>query len=493
VDNVLQGCVLCEVSRKVNQLPKTSTESTTPFWIDTLCVPVRPPELKALALNMMAAPYQKAKQVLVLDGYLQSVESKLLSPVEVFARIFCCTWMRRLWTLQESRLAKEVWFQFADGAVEVRAIWESLSQHFVAARFRVSRYIEMHIACQYEASPLDGCLAGFVNGSILSLRSALSTRTVSVATDEVLCLACLMGLEMAVITAVPPSARMKIFWSLIPKVPAGLVFSRAQQKLSEPGFRWAPSSFLSLLPSAHASDHWAGPYGVNHTAVATLTEAGLVLALPGFIFQPYYSIQLDTKSLIQDREGRWYSLTYEEPCNRPEDHSETPQCALILSSILQDHVSSDLDSGFEHQSETTGILASITRVEKGIFLVKARRHITLTLLGTQSQAYFHAARRCAQEIITQRHPCTHETASTNGNGSRSAETLDQECARKTMNALQDLSTKGIAYGKSRFLHGLDVSEDRMIKDFSREVRLFAEEGESVMVEKTSDMQMWCVD
>jgi hypothetical protein len=223
-----------------------------------------------------------------------------------------------------------------------------------------------------------------------------------------------------------------------------------------------------------------------------LTEAGLVLALPGFIFRPYYSIQLDTKPLIQDREGRWYSLTYEEPCNRPEDFSETPQWALILSSILQDHVSSDLDSGFEHQSEKTGILASITRVENGIFLVKARRHITLTLLGTQSQAYSHAARRYAQDIITQRHPCTHEP-STNGNMSRSAETLDQECRQKTMNALQDLSTKGIAYGKSRFLHGLDVSEDRMIRDFSREVRLFVEEGESVMVEKTSDLQMWCVD
>jgi hypothetical protein len=302
-----------------------------------------------------------------------------------------------------------------------------------------------------------------------------------------------MGLEMAAITAVPPSARMKVFWSLLPKVPAGLVFSRARQKLSEPGFRWAPSSFLSLLPSAHASDHWAGPYGVEHTAVATLTQAGLVVALPGFIFRPYYNIQLDTSPLVQDREGRWYSLTYEEPCKRPEDVSETPQYALILSSILQDHVSSDLDSGFEHQSETTGILAAITRTEDEMFLVEARRHVILTLLGAQSQAYFHLARRCAQDIITRGDPYTYKTPSTTGNESRSAEMLDQECTGMAIKALQDPSTKGIAYTKSQFLHGLDVSEDVIISDFSREVRMFVQEGESVVVEKTPNMQMWCVD
>jgi hypothetical protein len=189
---------------------------------------------------------------------------------------------------------------------------------------------------------------------------------------------------MAVITAVPPSARMKVFWSLQPKVPAGLVFLRARQKLSESGFRWAPSSFLWLLPSAHVSDHWVGPYGVNHTAVATLTQAGLVLALRGFIFRPYYNIKLDTEPLLQDMEGRWYWLTYEEPCKRSEDVSDMPRCALILSSKLHDRVSSDLDSGFETQSETTGILAGIARTGNGMFLARAWRHATPGLLGTKS-------------------------------------------------------------------------------------------------------------
>jgi hypothetical protein len=112
---------------------------------------------------MIAVPYRKAKQVLVLDGYLQSVESKLLSPVEVFARVFCCTWMRRLWTLQESRLAREVWFQFADGAVEVRAIWESLSQHFVAA-LRRSSFQSFALHRDEHRLPVRGKPVGRVSG-----------------------------------------------------------------------------------------------------------------------------------------------------------------------------------------------------------------------------------------------------------------------------------------------------------------------------------------
>jgi hypothetical protein len=100
---------------------------------------------------------------------------------------------------------------------------------------------------------------------------------------------------------------------------------------------------------------------------------------------------------------------------------------------------------------------------------------------------------CAQHITSKGYPCTHEEPPTNGDESRSTEMLDQECACIAMNALQDPFTKGIAYGKSQYLHGLDVTEDVVIADFSREVRLFVEEGESIMVEKTSDTQMWCID
>jgi hypothetical protein len=91
-DNALHSCVLSQLSTLVNKLPKQEPEQTMPYWIDTICVPVRPPELQTLGLNKMRQPYERAKHVLVLDSYLRSIDSKLLSPLEVFARLSCCSW-----------------------------------------------------------------------------------------------------------------------------------------------------------------------------------------------------------------------------------------------------------------------------------------------------------------------------------------------------------------------------------------------------------------
>lgn len=79
-----------------------------PFWLDTLCVPVQPSELQTLAHDRIREPYEGAKHVLVLESYLQSLGSKLLSLHEIFARITSCGWMRRLRTLEEGMLAKRV-------------------------------------------------------------------------------------------------------------------------------------------------------------------------------------------------------------------------------------------------------------------------------------------------------------------------------------------------------------------------------------------------
>jgi hypothetical protein len=56
-----------------------------------------------------------------------NVDSEGCDELEVFARVWCSNWVGRLWTLQEGRLGKRVWFQFRDKAVELKAIWEAFT------------------------------------------------------------------------------------------------------------------------------------------------------------------------------------------------------------------------------------------------------------------------------------------------------------------------------------------------------------------------------
>ncbi|RSL93704.1 hypothetical protein CEP52_013097 [Fusarium oligoseptatum] len=101
------------------------------FWLDTLCIPVTVPgdspeavdnvnKLKSMAINQMGEIYAAAKQVLVLDSELQRAQADSedeISSTELLARLVCCSWMRRCWTLQEGALATRIAFLSSSGLV----------------------------------------------------------------------------------------------------------------------------------------------------------------------------------------------------------------------------------------------------------------------------------------------------------------------------------------------------------------------------------------
>ncbi|KAF2106821.1 hypothetical protein BDV96DRAFT_654382 [Lophiotrema nucula] len=103
-----------------------SSSRPTLFWMDTLCIPVSrdigdasTKRLKVRAINMMAAIYGRASQVLVLDSTLQQCRLATMRNIEILARIAFCNWIGRSWTLQEGALSPFVYFQFADGAINL--------------------------------------------------------------------------------------------------------------------------------------------------------------------------------------------------------------------------------------------------------------------------------------------------------------------------------------------------------------------------------------
>lgn len=88
------------------------------FWIDTLCIPRHHEAERKRAIKSMTDIYQNASSVLVFDkGLLRS--SLKTGTDDVFMAIAESSWGRRLWTLQEGRLATKLRFQFADGVYDV--------------------------------------------------------------------------------------------------------------------------------------------------------------------------------------------------------------------------------------------------------------------------------------------------------------------------------------------------------------------------------------
>lgn len=390
-NNSLPACSLQEISRMVDQLPRSSSQPSgcVPFWIDTVCVPVEPAAMKRVALNKLRHPYMRAAHVLVLDNYLRTVNAGDCDVLEIAARLSCCNWVSRLWTLQEGRLAKRVWFQFKDKAIELKALWEEMGPT------QLPRYKGLHywsllvtVISRWIATDLSGGTKnnlGFLaipSHILVFIRHALCFRSVSVPADEALCLFCLADLEMEKITSVQASAslRMKKFWGHMQTVPSGLLFSQCLQKLDEPGFRWAPLSFMGALPR----NHWAGSPGVEDDSKGRPTSRGLLASFPGFICNIVWKDMDDYGGFFFRGAGDWLRVYLDEPWHptSPFVPPEGPQkMAVILMKPLQGHTSRDPHHVEESKwpDWSAGVLGTLSDDDDhaGVKNVKCLRHVTV--------------------------------------------------------------------------------------------------------------------
>ena len=116
------GLPLCQVKRlqslasnlynseRPNHEPRRVHESKDiAMWIGTLCIPIPVGKLyknaRKQAILKLADIYGQADRVLVLDAELQNISPTIMSPLEMEMRMLICSWIRRLWTLQEALLS----------------------------------------------------------------------------------------------------------------------------------------------------------------------------------------------------------------------------------------------------------------------------------------------------------------------------------------------------------------------------------------------------
>jgi hypothetical protein len=293
--NALNSCELIRLRTLVNRLGRQDTSADDPtsessdfetplIWIDTLCCPVGPPKFKNLALEKIRHVYELASHVLVLDASLEYYNAAELGLVEKLARIFTSGWLRRLWTLQEGALAKSLYFQFADYALSFAGLRKQVEQSHLELRLQIiyfdflNEFLRLRVFFKAESW-------GIPKIDLFTVNAALQYRSVSVPSDEPLCVACLLSLPMTPLLEekVQEKDRMMILWKLIAKkyggIPSSIIFFE-DKRIDTPGSRWAPASLLTARRQLHGFDTRALRW--SDTNLGKPSSNGLKVRFPGY-------------------------------------------------------------------------------------------------------------------------------------------------------------------------------------------------------------------
>ncbi|KAI1374170.1 hypothetical protein F4677DRAFT_461708 [Hypoxylon crocopeplum] len=243
-DNAIYECQL-EALQKSVQLAATNHKmldgKPSHFWIDTLCVPVQKQfkDLRKKCIQDMRRIYECSCSVYVLSS-LRNIATTAKGPERQIAEVFN-NWDRRLWTYQECIMARKRLIQYADKIVDHVSIEADFFRDMLWSSDEPDD----------AAEPLPPYAA------------SIASRSTSRKSDEMLCVATLMRLDLKPFLEAESEVRnerglsgteevsdvdiadkrMEIFWQTIGVCQWGVLFN-SHRRLSIDGLRWAPATFL---------------------------------------------------------------------------------------------------------------------------------------------------------------------------------------------------------------------------------------------------------
>ncbi|KAK9424879.1 putative Heterokaryon incompatibility domain-containing protein [Seiridium unicorne] len=328
--NQLNNCQLRFIQRQVKRI---SRRWDTHFWMDTLVVPVgdtsiREAEafntIKKRAIRQIFEVFDASKYTIIIDNGLFDMNPGD-KPAEIAMKVLASVWMRRLWTLQEAYLSRELHFTFKEGEITgnpnisleeiermddtrrndtnepasglTKMVRDQLSQ-ITLGRERNYRNFDKNLNSDGHGSG-ESFTKKDARNVVTNVWRAVRWRTTGKEEHEVLALATLLNLEyedtdIANAGLESPDERknedniegieklVKTFWKLLHKkyqgaIPSGIIFLPGV-KVNIPGYGWAPRTLLS----AHEVDY---PDPMNFWNAPTLLESskGLRVNYPGFI------------------------------------------------------------------------------------------------------------------------------------------------------------------------------------------------------------------
>ncbi|MCJ1464129.1 hypothetical protein MMC07_002742 [Pseudocyphellaria aurata] len=418
--NALPRCQLLHISNLASAIANSAEPASTMFneqaviWIDTLCCPAVPGEARQMALAQMKRTYQEADHVLVLDSSLRAYNRHSLSAVEACVRIFTSGWMRRLWTLQEGSLAKRIWFQFQDSAIELHSLWLALCRILTTEVGRKGLAFDMLIETRglrtfSHRHPGDPPLGPGVS----VLVNALQHRSVSVASDEPLLIGNLLNLDTGRILQSPIEFRMQVLWSQMCSVPRGIpqnILFHIGPKLAGKGYRWAPATLLipkhslaaAILPLAEE----------KYTGVPS--PGGLLVHLPGFFVSspksppglpdnPWnlFGALDDTVLYMRDCNKTWYQATHASSRVAAKDEEKKIRlCKIVRGS---DHHAILLASEFDARSDLSdqtrnALLVKMQHSQDGINHVQSKMQLIVGRVPELLCRMLESTYQCAENL-----------------------------------------------------------------------------------------------
>jgi hypothetical protein len=352
----------CQYARVSDMLKKLYPGEEIPFWIDTICVPREPRQLRRKAIMLMRKTYWDADSVLVLDSYLVNVDLDMIPRREAWLRFLSCGWNRRLWTLQESAMAKTVYLRFSDGFLDLDKCLtfklpsrDTLMLLWRALRGAWRRWSED--------------LPDWEEGRLSTLSDSVAWRSTSILADEAICLGNLTDIEDSVMEQIllldSHEERMVKFWEAQKKITTEVLFWGGP-RLPQFPMRWAPLSFL---------DGYDTPYMTSQTNAfvpAFLNELGLKFKLPGMILGSWRR-NLWTSSLLRTQNKRWYAVTkYNDKVAKVNEEN------ALLAVIFQEPDESFLE-GLPVGAAMPGVLVSLSEKNYDVGCIFAKYESMVTI------------------------------------------------------------------------------------------------------------------
>ncbi|KAL8832629.1 MAG: hypothetical protein Q9191_000145 [Dirinaria sp. TL-2023a] len=250
--NALPSCQLLRLGKMVMDLGIEFDQGLPQLWIDSLLVPAKKGVEKRWALNRLSQYYTEATKVLVLDADLLQA-SKYSSQEEQMTRLFFCTWMRRLWTLEEGILSRDrLAFQFRDGAINMDQLSFKSTVSDRLDNIGNNLYSALGIflpdlASQHQQGPKE---TQKESNTLIDLLPVLQYRSTTKAADETICISHILRLDVSTLTCIEEAdLRMKELFRLLGEqktlFPRRLLFTN-EPKLQFDGTQWAPASFMSF-------------------------------------------------------------------------------------------------------------------------------------------------------------------------------------------------------------------------------------------------------
>lgn len=505
--NALPECIMHDLARMVNDLP--GSHAQTPFWIDTICVPRHPPELRKTALLRLKEPYERARGVLVLDSSLQKRTARGVSAIELVARVKVSTWMQRLWTFQEGRLCRRVWFQFQDGPVDLLEALDTWRESFSCIPSLPSDLVDFQIMLSYMGSKISPYQQRNEDTkSLLHVRLALCSRSTSDLDDEALCIATIMGIPLDPIVKAPKHERMPVLWSTMPGIPLGLVFSKTSRKLDRKGLRWAPASLMGDLNNKW----WGGPValsGAFGAFDATLSNQGLVVSFPGLLFSSNhmqskaYAKTLNgilcssasTKEILyfSDEHGGFYHCQLEEDWHQTSNFEQSleQRLSIILARSKSFSKASHGKHAFDSEWIFEGILVPHPNPASSLspLYAKAHRHVMIEKHGKIKGELALNLKRFVDDVGTERD----DLACDEGDASGHAQSVLKDRLRHFLDGNEETAKLALQVERNYYPDKTSGIGERILRYCLETVEILRASWPLLEVQETDGSIQWCVD